>query len=776
MANKPEPGDYYILSAAHPTFALDANGNQWSTVVDGSNVTLWTRNKQNNQIWHVSYRPDNTLRVTSALYAKSLDIPAGNAYPGANVHVWTDNWGGEYTRAQQWDLIDQEETVTVNSVEYPVWWISFHDEPTLCLDISNASFADGTNIMIYTKNTSDAQKWIFVPIDLFHSGGLYEIRSMANTNLAMDVSYESTVPGANIFLFGAHGHNNQKWIFNELENSQGWLIRSVLGEVYLDTANHVTNVNGTNIETGSIADGVFPSQCWKVIPVENTVTINGKTCAIVQLGVANGTSYLADNAGGSTVAGANVRIWEPNFSPAQHWALYPTNAEDPRMPTPYGMGIASTLHGNIFSSIGVTGTNGAISTRVYPCWYSADAWATSGSNSFQWRWRSRKMKSSTSMWELWSDWTAWGTALVTREGARYGITDGLPVEYDLATHKTMQYQFEVRSCGVNELSLLVGPAASCLVEVNYKPTLTLTQPQWDYDGLTYIYTSDYKVGSVNVFPESILVDGQEVLVQDSYIVQRDDYTKLTIPVDSFATIPVAGSSIVLEYAVGTDRQYRFDGSTVLPAATMSYAVHTDAQVTYEESSGKTLTATVAGVDNVQMWMLLGDQIIECDRIENSNSDGASFLVPYPFGKPYDIFASGKQNGTWVMSRETKSGPPLALHAWNRGSLACVLECREREVLNTQFDIDSEYEQLNLNSRQWSTVRFANSNKGSFTAEGALVPGKTQSGYREFERLVGTKALYRSVTGDVVYVAVLSLNRRTTTKYTTVTVKMNREEK
>ena len=765
MTDKPTEGDYYILLAANTDYCIDTYGGN-GNFSDGTNIQLYTLNKGDGQKWKVTYRDDGSMQITCYLNAKSIDVEGGTISAGTNIQMWTDN----DTRAQKWDVEDTGDTVIYQNTEYTAWYIKLIEAPTFVADVSYGTIARGTNIQLWSSNGSAAQKWIFVPIDLYHSGGLYEIRNMEKTSMVLDVADGSTTNGANVHLWPSNGTNAQKWVLTD--TGSGWTVRAVGAGKYLDIAGRVAK-RGANVQTWEIDDEIYSSQLW-AIDLMGETTVSNKKCAIVRFGAENDVEFSLDNSGNSMSYGSNIQVYDSNITNAQRWALYATSAQDPNMPTPYDLGLAKALGGPIYKLCYYKGTNGSLTTKVYPAWLAADAWATSGSNSFQWRFRTRTMGSGMSMWNSWGSWKGFDPALVTRHGNRYDVTEGINVSYSLNTTKAMQIQFEVKSCGVADLALLTSTPTSQTVEIDYMPTLSFSNPIWTSEGLVYNYTSDYTVGRVNIYPTAMIVDGENVLVGEPKLELFDDEFKMTVPLEAFGTIPNSGSTIEMRYQIGTDRVPKFDGVEYTAGLQISYAQHSDLPITYSEGLGETLTASVSD-SNARMWIAIGDKLIELDRV-TTEANSASFALPYPFGKEYKVYASSGNGASWKMHVDTRRGPQRAVHAWNVGSLFAVLEARKDEVLATNFDLEASSNQYELSNRPWMVTRFSGTRSGKFSAEGALVPNVTTSNYQVFERLIGKHSLYRSPTGDIVQVAVYSLHRDTTVKYTTLTVNMYLEEK
>lgn len=770
MATKPAAGEYYIVSVANTARVIDIAGGNMS---DGANVTIYTLNRTDAQRFVVSYRSNGSLQLTNHLNGKSLDIANGNLRAGANVQMWTDN----DSRAQEWDLKDYDTTVTINNKSYDVWGVHIKDT-NLYLDLAGGATSAGTNVQIYTGNDTAAQKWVFMPIEVFRSGGLYEIRSMLKTSMALDIANGAVYDGGNVQIYSANGSNAQKFVLTD--EGDGWSIRAVGAGKYVDVAGG-TMKSETNVQT--FTQNNTRAQRWRVNQY-NTVEISNKTCQIVSFGAGNQDTYRMDVTWGSAALSTNVWIYTANNNTnAQMFALYPTSAEDPNMPSPYNMGLAEAVGGTVSKFLAVTGASKRVSKNVIPSWCCAESWSTKGSNSFQWRYRIATMDPVKSLWSDWSGYKiGWSTARVTVNGVRFDVTEGINVNYQLENitanvpvAKSFKISIEVRSCGVEELNLLRGTPVVETFEVCYKPTMTISNPKLMFEGIQFDYTTDYTVGPINIIVQSLLDGSNELLSQECKIVLLDERSKLIIPMSYLASLPNPGDSLTLSYSIGTDRYDRFPGTITVKNLTFSYDTYTPLSITYSEGEAFTLTATVNDVGNVRMWVVLDDIMVECDRLDSQQQGTVSFMVPYPFGTSYKIMATGYSSNVWYLGMDSKTGDDVALHAWNADGVACVLQCREDEVLATEFDIESTNESFELNSRSWEAVRFGTVRKGKFTVEGAVVPGKTASTYRAFERLVGRHALFRSVTGDISRVGVMSVKRTSKTSHTTLTVTMTKED-
>lgn len=734
---------------------------------DGANVLVQSRAWNDAQAWEVSERADGTLRILSKLAGKSLDVNGGSLASGTNVQMWTDNG----TRAQAWQAADTGETATIDGTAYALYTVALDADDTLVLDVSGGSAASGTNVQIYTANQSNAQKWAFVPIPTLFSGGLYEMRSALDTSRCVDIAAGSTANGANAQLYAANGTNAQKFVF--VDEGDGWSIRNVQSGKYLDVAGGSLS-NGANVQ--SYEDNDTRAQRW-LVTAEGTTTVDGAVCQVISAGAANGDDFVLDVSGASTANHANIQIYEDNGTLAQRFVLVPTEALDAYMPVPYNLGFAPTLTGAVATEHGILGdSQGTASATYYPAWDCADAWATSGANSYQWRYRTREMDSSAATWGEWGDWTAWATAAVTKGGTHAAVTEGVSVSFDIADAKAVQVQYECRSCGADGLELLHGGAASCTGTFAYRQNVTLSGCTWTPDGLTIGFSDDYaQYGSTTLYVSAVKWDGTNWLAvsEASYKLLEDD-SSFTISQDDLRSIPSDGDAVTLVFGYGSDLVARWSNVAQTAALEADVNAGTAPSYTFADAEGATLALDVAD-ETARAWVVWEDGMLELDPLD-AESGHAAFQVVFPMGCDYSVVIAGVDaSGDTSFVTSVTRHETGACHAWTLADGTAVsLAYREGGILESSAQTSAMYESYAFNSREWESYRFSDTRKRTFDAEGACVPSLGTSTFAQVESLVGQHALYRSPTGDMCDVAVLSVSRSANVHWSDVKVSMARE--
>ena len=741
MAN-PTEGIYVIVPVSATGKALDVSGGSLS---DGANVQVYTKNATEAQTFQLTYRSDGTAQIASRLTGKCVDVEGGTLSSGTNVQMYTDN----DTRAQQWDVAEKS-TVTIDGTSYATYELAVHD--------TNLCMAAGTsNVTVATRASANAQRWAFVPIAPFRSGGIYEIRSRLDGGKCADVASASKADGANVQLYVCNHTNAQKWLFTN-EGAEGWSVRNIASGKYMDVSGG-TLADGTNVQ--SYQDNDTRAQRWAVATY-GTVELDGETCQVVSLGAANGSAYMLDDYGASTSSGNNIQIYQSNNTQAQRWALWPTWAEDEFMPSPYNLGITEGEASVAWAS--------SMALTVHPCWECAPAYATSGPNAYQIRTRTRKMRSSTSTWEAWTDWSSWETANVTKSGQKSVLTEGVALSMT-DSYKAMQLEYQVRATGVDELALLYGAAASHTATLCPKPSIDFSGATMTAGGLTVGYTTDYGAGSVSVFLEGVVLDGHNILKRPISFTALDSTQSIDVPMESLSAIPASGETITLRYGIGTDVMPRFSG-TLADAVTVAYGSGSASVTPTFTADGYDLTATLPDAGDTRVWVSAGNGIVECQKLSTANGQ-STFDVPFPMGVEYRIFATGHSGSSWFVWTGTRTETVRPAHVWDFGGGRAVLEVRAGTPLTTNDEIEADSDTWMLSAREYETVGFSGTRKHRFTAVGAVTE-RTESDRADFGMLVGNHAVYRSPAGDIVNVAVLSVSRDAKRGYTEVSVSMARE--
>ena len=187
------------------------------------------------------------------------------------------------------------------------------------MDVNGSITANGTNVQIYTRNDSGAQKWIFSSYKTLEqkreelleanknvlAEGTYEIQSSLNTGYVLDVDASSMIDGGNVQIYQSNGSGAQGW--KVTKDSKGYLtFTNVNSGKVLDVKNSQTS-NNTNV--WQYASNGSYAQKWIAVKSGNGYEI---------LSALN-PEFALDVNGSMTVNGTNVQIYARNGSGAQKW-------------------------------------------------------------------------------------------------------------------------------------------------------------------------------------------------------------------------------------------------------------------------------------------------------------------------------------------------------------------------------------------------------------------------------------------------------------------------
>ena len=289
--------------------------------------------------------------VGSGLY---LEVDGAKAENGANVQ----QWGADgFATHNSWKLIDAGD-----GYYYIRSYVG--DGKTYFLDLENGKQDNGTNIGIWQDTQSDAQLFKFVD----NGDGSYTITTKVTEDKScLAVASDSTESGANIVQWTCNGKDSQKWIAEidtikdgvELDENACYMLKNVNSGLYMEVKDGAAQAGATVQQWG--ANGASAHNVWHVKAVnwgyyyvysalgdgESFVlhVNNGSNAAPLTIEANNKQSMqyfkFVDNedgtytivtraskdlscvevAGAATNGGAVVQQWEWNDHDCQKWVL-----------------------------------------------------------------------------------------------------------------------------------------------------------------------------------------------------------------------------------------------------------------------------------------------------------------------------------------------------------------------------------------------------------------------------------------------------------------------
>ncbi len=171
------------------------------------------------QKWTVRTNQDGTMSLFAKSSGLALDIYGGKTANGTNVQIYKDNG----TNAQKF-YAARKGTVPVIPGTYTV---ASAKDTSFVLDVYGAKTANKTNIQLYKKNGSNAQKFTFA----LAAQGNYSILTF--NGKALDVYAGKAADGTNVQQYAANGSKAQKWTVTKY--SDGTVtVKSLVGNFVLD--------------------------------------------------------------------------------------------------------------------------------------------------------------------------------------------------------------------------------------------------------------------------------------------------------------------------------------------------------------------------------------------------------------------------------------------------------------------------------------------------------------------------------------------------------------
>lgn len=150
-----EDGTYEIVLARDTSMCAEVAA---SSTANGANLHVGSRADANNQIFKASVNQETQLvRFFNANSKKVIDVKDGNGKRGQNLQQFSAN----NTAAQNW-LPVPNGTVVINGVRVPTYELRAQVGNALNVDCAGGGYKSGTNIQLYDRNNSIAQRFAFV--------------------------------------------------------------------------------------------------------------------------------------------------------------------------------------------------------------------------------------------------------------------------------------------------------------------------------------------------------------------------------------------------------------------------------------------------------------------------------------------------------------------------------------------------------------------------------------------------------------------------------------
>ncbi len=209
---------------------------------DGANALIYSSNSNLNQKWKVKLVSgmENTYTFESLCSGKYLSVSGSNV-----VQSSFSDGSGE----QMWTPVDIDAGAVVlqNIATGKV------------LDVKGGSNSNGTNVQVYERNNSTAQKFIFESTELVKTA-TYVFHSGANYGQVVDLNNASTQDGATVTTWTSNNGGNQKW--NLSGNGDGtYRISNAANGKVLDVSGGTVS-DGTRVAQYSWHNGL--NQKWYV--------------------------------------------------------------------------------------------------------------------------------------------------------------------------------------------------------------------------------------------------------------------------------------------------------------------------------------------------------------------------------------------------------------------------------------------------------------------------------------------------------------------------------
>lgn len=575
------------------------------------------------------------------------------------------------------------------------------------------------------------------------TNGLYELRSMLLTSMAVTGSGYTPVTGSNVMLYSWNDGNNRKW---RLTQSNGrWRLQNAANGLYMTLAS-ATPANGVNVRQWTSSTAAI--QYWNVIETGETVNYEGYTCPVVKLGsyaTTDGATWMFDVDKAMTTNSTNMEINSSSSNGSQTFALVPVTLCSNSFPVAASLGWTASTSGNPYVTVA------GASRTMYAGWRLPTTWVPDQTRGYERRTRTRLMDGETSTWGAWGAWSQWADVDPYVRGEWCYDLNAIDASFDQSSYKARDVDVQVRC----KTSTTHGNAASRTVRAIADPTIALAVTGADEEGFSVAVTTDYTPATITI--TSLDFGGDELLATPVKLEMLTASAALTLPWPSLGTLPEGDETVTATYTRGTDLIATIAGKKTATLA-LDYGTPPATAPTVTASDGLTLAVShAAGIAGA--WTSDGRGVYPSE-------DGTR--VVYPFGRPFGLLVALGDGKLWHASMTARDAMPC--HAWNWDGGHLLLEHVTGRMV-TSRTIKAIADTMELDARPWQTVTFSDTLDGQLKASGVLWAGSECTADDVVALMRAHNATYRAPSGEVMHVAVTDASYETDCNLTEVDVSM-----
>lgn len=459
-------GTYAVISVASG-LALDVKG---ASDKSQSNIQQYTPNYTDAQIWALTEQ-DTGWQFKCSLTNKCMDIANASLSSGTNVQQYDDN---NSARAQRWAIVSDNGTYTFKSKSYDTFVIHPYTAQNLSLDVAGGSQTAGANVRIWNDNSSNAQRWIFVPVSVFTESGTYFICPALDGSVTLDVSASSTANSANVIFWPMREMNNQ-------------IVRTDIDQETFNTVFYFAHsgkcldvkggnpVNGTKVQqyqsNGSAA------QKW--LPIKKgSVTYDGEIYPTYELAAVANNAFVLAAPSGNTKSGTQLIVYTRNNSNSQRFFFVKTEAVGNDISIP-GSIEQNEFHREGTGDVSVTGLTFLSNETEFQARYKIRKYTHKRESYQDSEWMNLDNDStSRSGWgDAWSS-----TFTATPVEGRVTIPFTKTVTLD-STYQSADFMVEIRTYKDNYGSgyKAHGPVGSSTIKILQVPEISIVSSEFVYD-------------------------------------------------------------------------------------------------------------------------------------------------------------------------------------------------------------------------------------------------------------------------------------------------------
>lgn len=315
----------YVIISVNSQKAMDVKG---ASDKSGANIQQWDVTKKDAQIFSAIKPENSNWAFICSLSGKAITVNGSNARQ--------EDYDFDGSNSQRWSVVDSGSTFTYSGKSYPAYYIKLASDTSKAIEADTSATSGRYNVSVKSFSSGAAkQKWIFVQVSVFRSEQAYQIHSVSDPNLVVEIASGSTANGARAIMNANSDSDNQTfWV--DVFDDFTLCFMAMHSKKYLDVKGGTAKDSVPIIQYKEDDGSGLYNQEWLAVEC-GTVTYNKTKYTKYIIVSKSSNNFVMDVQGGAAASNGLITYTRGDNKSNQQFFFVRAEPYAPGIPTPGGL-------------------------------------------------------------------------------------------------------------------------------------------------------------------------------------------------------------------------------------------------------------------------------------------------------------------------------------------------------------------------------------------------------------------------------------------------------